>query len=90
MDVNGKTAIVFGGTSGIGLATSKQLAAKGAKVVAVSRNPDRAGDVPAGVTLAKCDVLDRDAVDALLKQHAPFEILVSAATGGSDEEWEEF
>ena len=83
MDVNGKTAIVFGGTSGIGLATSKQLAAKGAKVVAVSRNPDRAGDVPAGVTLAQCDVLDRDAVDALLKQHAPFEILVSAATGGS-------
>ena len=83
MDVNGKTAIVFGGTSGIGLATSKLLAAKGAKVVAVSRNPDRAGDVPAGVTLAKCDVLDRDAVDALLKQHAPFEILVSAATGGS-------
>ena len=83
MDVNGKTAIVFGGTSGIGLATSKLLAAKGAKVVAVSRNPDRAGDVPAGVTLAKCDVLDRDAVDALLKQHAPFEILVSAATGGA-------
>ncbi len=83
MDVSGKTAIIFGGTSGIGLAASKQLAAKGAKVVAVSRNPDRAGDVPAGVTLAKCDVLDRDAVEALLKQHAPFEILVSAATGGS-------
>lgn len=83
MDVSGKTAIIFGGTSGIGLAASKQLAAKGAKVIAVSRNPDRAGEVPAGVTLAKCDVLDREAVDALLKQHAPFEILVSAATGGS-------
>jgi NAD(P)-dependent dehydrogenase (short-subunit alcohol dehydrogenase family) len=83
MNVSGKTAVVFGGTSGIGLATTKQLAAKGAKVIAVSRNPDRAGDVPAGVTLAKCDVLDREAVDALLKEHAPFEILVSAATGGS-------
>ena len=83
MDVSGKTAVVFGGTSGIGLATSKRLAAKGAKVIAVSRNPDKAGDVPAGITLAKCDVLDRDAVDALLKQHAPFEILVSAATGGA-------
>lgn len=82
MEVSGKTAIIFGGTSGIGLAASKQLAAKGAKVIAVSRNPDRAGEVPAGVTLAKCDVTDRDAVDALLKQHAPFEILVSAATGG--------
>lgn len=82
MDVSGKTAIVFGGTSGIGLAAAKQLAAKGAKVVAISRNPDRAGDVPAGITLAKCDVTDRDAVDALLKQHAPIDILVSAATGG--------
>ncbi|MFY0615075.1 MAG: SDR family oxidoreductase [Hyphomicrobiaceae bacterium] len=82
MEVSGKTAIIFGGTSGIGLAASKQLAAKGAKVIAVSRNPDRAGEAPAGVTLAKCDVTDRDAVDALLKQHAPFEILVSAATGG--------
>ena len=61
MDVSGKTAIIFGGTSGIGLAASKQLAEKGCKVVAVSRNPDKAGDVPAGVTLAKCDVLDRGA-----------------------------
>ena len=82
MDVSGKTAIIFGGTSGIGLAASKQLAAKGAKVIAISRNPDRAGEVPAGVTLAKCDVTDRTAVDALLKPPAPFEILVSAATGG--------
>lgn len=82
MDVNGKTAVVFGGTSGIGLATTRQLAAKGCKVIAVSRNPDRAGDVPAGVTLAKCDVRDQAAVDALLSKHAPFEILVSAATGG--------
>jgi NAD(P)-dependent dehydrogenase (short-subunit alcohol dehydrogenase family) len=83
MNVSGKTAVVFGGTSGIGLATTKQLAAKGAKVIAVSRNPDKAGEVPDGVTLAKCDVLDRDAVNELLKEHAPFEILVSAATGGS-------
>lgn len=83
MDVNGKTAVIFGGTSGIGLAATQQLAAKGCKVIAVSRNPDRAGEVPAGVTLAKCDVLDRAAVNDLLSQYAPFEILVTAATGGS-------
>jgi len=82
MDVAGKKAIVFGGTSGIGLATSKQLAALGAQVIAVSRNPEKAGDVPAGVTLKKCDVLDRDAMDALFKECAPFDILISAATGG--------
>lgn len=83
MDVKGKKAIIFGGTSGIGLATTKQLAALGATVVAVSRDPSKAGTPPAGVTLAKCDVLDRTALEALFKQHAPFDILISAATGGT-------
>ena len=83
MDVKGKKAIVFGGTSGIGLATTKRLAALGAEVIAVSRNPEKAGDVPAGVTLKKCDVLDRDAMQALFAECAPFDILISAATGGS-------
>lgn len=82
MDVKGKKAIIFGGTSGIGLATAKQLAALGAKVIAVSRNPDKAGDLPAGIETAACDTLDRDAVQKLLKSHAPYEILISAATGG--------
>ena len=83
MDIAGKKALVFGGTSGIGLATSRQLVAAGATVVAVSRDPSRAGDPVDGMTLAKCDVRDRDAVAALCKEHAPYDILVSAATGGS-------
>ena len=83
MNVSGKKALVFGGTSGIGLAASKQLAALGAKVVAISRSPDRAGDVPKGIALEPCDVLDRDALSKLFKKHAPFDILVSAATGGT-------
>ena len=82
MDVAGKKAVIFGGTSGIGLAAAKQLVALGAQVIAVSRNPDKAVDVPAGITLKKCDTLDRDAVQALLKECAPYDILVSAATGG--------
>ena len=57
MDVKGRTAIILGGTSGIGLAASIRLAALGAKVVAVSRSPERAGDVPEGITLEACDVL---------------------------------
>jgi len=83
MDVKGKKAIVFGGTSGIGLATAKRLAAQGAEVIAISRDPSKAGEVPAGITLKACDVLDRKAMAALFADCAPFDILVSAATGGS-------
>ena len=39
MNVKGKKAVVFGGTSGIGLAAVLQLVDKGAEVVALSRNP---------------------------------------------------
>ena len=79
---SGKKALVFGGTSGIGLATVNQLKAQGAEVVAISRDPSKAGDI-AGVTLAACDVRDTDALAELLAQHAPFDLLISAATGGS-------
>ena len=83
MDIAGKKAIVFGGTSGIGLATTQQLAAAGAEVIAISRDPSKAGDVPDNVTLKACDVRDRDALSALFAECAPFDILISSATGGS-------
>ena len=83
MNVEGKKAIIFGGTSGIGLAAARQLAALGADVTAISRDPSKAGDVPAGITLKACDVLDRDALQKLFEECAPFDILISAATGGS-------
>lgn len=83
MNVAGKKAVVFGGTSGIGLATTLRLAAAGATVVAVSRDPSKAGDLPDGVTTAACDVLDRDAVASTLASLAPYDILISSATGGA-------
>ena len=82
MDINGKKAVVFGGTSGIGLAACRQLAAKGADVIAISRDPAKAGDPGPGISLEQCDVRDRDALQALLERLAPFDILISAATGG--------
>ena len=82
MDISGKKAIVFGGTSGIGLAASQQLAAKGASVTAISRDPSRAGDPGAGIALEQCDVRDRDQIQALFTRLAPYDILISAATGG--------
>ena len=41
MELEGKRAIVLGGTSGIGLAVSKQLVANGARVTAASRTANR-------------------------------------------------
>ena len=45
MNVNGKKALVFGGTSGIGLAAAEQLKEKGAEVVVISRDPSKAGQL---------------------------------------------
>ncbi len=83
MDLKGKKAVVFGGTSGIGLATTRMLAAAGATVVAVSRDPSKATDLPSGVTTAACDVQDRDAVAAVCAAAGPYDVLISAATGGT-------
>jgi len=71
----GKTAIVTGGGSGIGLATSRRFAAEGANVVVVDI------DEPAGATAAdevggryvRCDVTDAVSVDAMVAEaHATY------------------
>jgi len=66
MDVKGRTAIVFGGTSGIGLATSIKLMAMGASVTAVSRNPAKS-DLPETLKTASVDVCDAAAVEAFFQ-----------------------
>ena len=82
MDVNGKKALVFGGTSGIGLAAAEQLKEKGAEVVVISRDPSKAGQLENIRTVA-CDVRDTDVLSKVFESEAPFDILISAATGGS-------
>ena len=59
MDIDGKKAIVFGGTSGIGLSATHMLSDKGADVVALSRNPEKLQNVPKNVVTKKMNVLDR-------------------------------
>lgn len=83
MDIAGKKAIVIGGTSGIGLAASLMLVEKGAEVVAVSRDPSKAGNVPAGIRLAALDTRDGEAVEAFFNAEGDIDILVNSATGGS-------
>ena len=48
-DLTGKTAVVVGGTSGIGLAMSLGLAEAGADVVASSRRQEQVDEVAAKV-----------------------------------------
>jgi len=83
LNVAGKKALIFGGTSGIGLASAKKLAALSSKVICISRKPEKAGDELEGISLQQCDVHDREALSLLFQEHAPFDILVSAATGGT-------
>jgi NAD(P)-dependent dehydrogenase (short-subunit alcohol dehydrogenase family) len=85
MDLNGKRAIVLGGTSGIGLATVRQLVEAGARVVAGSRsqeNVSKAAQAVPGAQFVSIDVLDRGGLESLFTHHAGFDILVNAAYGG--------
>ena len=86
MEVAGRRALVFGGTSGIGLAVVQRLAEAGAAVSAFGRSPENIETarsvVPESVQFASLDVLDRDALAQTFADNAPFDILVNAATGG--------
>ncbi|WP_139921503.1 SDR family oxidoreductase [Hymenobacter sp. DG01] len=52
LPLSGKTALVTGATSGIGLVTARELARQGARVILVGRDPDKAARALASVQLA--------------------------------------
>ena len=86
MDPAGKRAVILGGTSGIGLASARQLQEAGASVVVMSRSESNAACarevLGADADVRQLDVLDREAMAAAFESLAPFDILVNAATGG--------
>jgi len=85
MNPNGQTAIVTGAGSGLGEATARALAAKGAKVALLDLAVDRAEKVAAdiGGVAVKCDVASAESGEAAIAEAAarlgPARILVNCA-----------
>ncbi len=84
MELNGISAIVTGGASGLGEATARLLAARGAKVVVADMNAEKGEAVASdiGGTFVTTNVADTDnaiaAVEAA-KELGPLRALVNAA-----------
>jgi NAD(P)-dependent dehydrogenase (short-subunit alcohol dehydrogenase family) len=74
MDINGCSALVAGGASGLGEATVRALHAAGAAVVIADLNAERgealAGELGAGAAFAMCNVTDADSVAAAVASAA--------------------
>jgi NAD(P)-dependent dehydrogenase (short-subunit alcohol dehydrogenase family) len=64
-EYNGIVAAVTGGASGIGLATARTLAERGARVVVLDLAVDA---LEPGMTGVRCDVTDRGSVDAAVAE----------------------
>jgi NAD(P)-dependent dehydrogenase (short-subunit alcohol dehydrogenase family) len=88
--LEGKIALVTGGTSGIGLATAKRFVAEGAKVVITGRRKDvldaavkEIGSSATGIQADAGNLADLDRLFAQIKQeHGRIDVLFANAGGG--------
>ncbi|GAC70610.1 SDR family NAD(P)-dependent oxidoreductase [Gordonia soli] len=88
MDINGASAVVTGGASGIGAAAARQLAAKGAKVVIADLQEDKGTELAneLGGAFVKVDVTDTAQIQAAVDKAGelgPLRVLVNSAGIGS-------
>lgn len=92
--LEGKTAVVIGGTSGIGEAIALSFASEGADVVATSRTPEKVSDTAeklrdrgAETIETTTDVASRDSIDATrdraVEEFGDVDILVTSASAVS-------
>jgi NAD(P)-dependent dehydrogenase (short-subunit alcohol dehydrogenase family) len=89
VDINGVSAIVTGGASGIGAASARQLAARGAKVVVADLQADRGAELATdiGGAFVSVDVTNTEQIVAAVNtatELGPLRVLVnSAGIGGA-------
>jgi len=80
---DGRTVVVTGATSGIGLETARILAAFGAHVVLAVRNPDKgqavARDLPGSTDVRRLDVSDLASVRLFAEETGAVDVLVNNA-----------
>jgi len=86
IDLSGKTAIVTGGYSGIGLETVKALVSAGASVIVPARNTEKAKKNLEGIANVKVesmDLMSPDSIDAFAKNflalNTPLHLLINNA-----------
>ncbi len=84
MDINGASAVVTGGASGIGAASARLLAAKGAKVVVADLQEDKGNALAdeIGGAFCKVDVTNTDDIInaiEMAKSMGPLRVLVNSA-----------
>jgi NAD(P)-dependent dehydrogenase (short-subunit alcohol dehydrogenase family) len=84
VDINGASAIVTGGASGIGAASARQLAAKGARVVVADLQADRGAELgdEIGGAFVSVDVTNTEQIEAAVNKAAelgPLRVLVNSA-----------
>jgi NAD(P)-dependent dehydrogenase (short-subunit alcohol dehydrogenase family) len=81
LELNDKGALVAGGASGLGEATARELAARGASVTIADLNEERGAALAEeiGATFAKADVTDEAQVQAAVESARTLRLAVSCA-----------
>lgn len=89
MDINGISAVVTGGASGLGLATVEHLLAEGAAHVVIADYAENGAEVAEGlgdkVSFVRADVREEEAVSEAISQaasHGPLRVVVHCAGRG--------
>jgi NAD(P)-dependent dehydrogenase (short-subunit alcohol dehydrogenase family) len=85
MELQGQTALVTGGTAGIGLESARLLAREGSDVMITGRDVERgknavdAFEEAGSVRFVAADLSDLDSVAELIRQTGPVDIIVNNA-----------